>query len=137
MWCCSTSLGAPSVATLLGERGARALAGLETLRQELALVEPAVRVSIDLAEFADFANLPIASGPTDSAARDFRPYYDGLVLRAYLPGRALPVASGGRYDALFRKLGAEVAAVGFSLRLDALAELGAELAAEPPAEENG
>ena len=56
-------------------------------------------------------------------ARDFRPYYDGLVLRAYLPGRARPVASGGRYDALFRKLGAEVAAVGFSIRLDALAEL--------------
>jgi ATP phosphoribosyltransferase regulatory subunit HisZ len=75
-------------------------------------------VSIDLAEFADFADL---SGT--ASARDFRPYYDGLVLRAYLPGRALPVASGGRYDALFRTLGADVCAVGFSLRLEALAEI--------------
>lgn len=137
-------LGAPRSTALLGERGARALGGLESLRQELALVEPAVQVTIDLAEFADFANLPVASGPSDSAGRDFRPYYEGLVLRGYLPGRALPVASGGRYDALFRKLGAEVAAVGFSLRLDALAELGTELGpelatrlpAELPAEEN-
>ncbi len=93
----------------------------------MARLEPAVAVTIDLAEFADFAGPSGASGPAgsgagDSGVRDFRPYYDGLVMRAYLPGRARPVASGGRYDALFRKLGAEVAAVGFSLRLDALTE---------------
>jgi ATP phosphoribosyltransferase regulatory subunit HisZ len=102
----------------LGPRGAAALARLQDLRAELAVLEPAIAVTIDLAEFADFADLTGEAG-----ARDFRPYYDGLVLRAYLPGRARPVASGGRYDALFRKLGAEVSAVGFSLRLDALAEL--------------
>lgn len=119
--------GSPRNRGLLGARGERALAGLEELRRELALLEPAVAVTIDLAEFADFAGPsgvsgPASSAPGESAARDFRPYYDGLVLRAYLPGRARPVASGGRYDALFRKLGAEVAAVGFSLRLDALGE---------------
>ncbi|MEO5731943.1 MAG: ATP phosphoribosyltransferase regulatory subunit, partial [Byssovorax sp.] len=110
--------GVPSDFGQLGERGGSSLARLESLRTELTHLEPAIEVTIDLAEFADFANLP-----GDTGARDFRPYYDGLVMRAYLPGRARPVASGGRYDALFRKLGAEVAAVGFSLRLDALAEL--------------
>ena len=113
--------GSPRDAATLGVRGASALASLEGLRQELALLEPTVQVTIDLAEFADFANLP-----GDSGARDYRPYYDGLVWRAYLPGRARPVANGGRYDALFRKLGAEVAAIGFSIRLDALAELDLE-----------
>jgi len=115
--------GLPRDAGILGERGATALLRLEGLRAELARLEPAVQVTIDLAEFADFAGLSGASGSGESGARDFRPYYDGLVLRAYLPDRARPVATGGRYDALFRKLGAEVAAVGFSLRLDALAEL--------------
>ncbi len=115
--------GLPRDAGILGERGAAALLRLEGVRAELARLEPAVQVTIDLAEFADFAGLSGASGSGESGARDFRPYYDGLVLRAYLPDRARPVATGGRYDALFRKLGAEVAAVGFSLRLDALAEL--------------
>jgi len=34
---------------------------------------------------------------------------------------ALPAGAGGRYDRLFRRLGAEVPAVGFSLGLDRLA----------------
>jgi ATP phosphoribosyltransferase regulatory subunit HisZ len=106
----------------LGERGSAALARLESLREELAALDPAVGVTIDLAEFADFRGSAGAATSGASGARDFRSYYDGLVMRAYLPGRAQPVASGGRYDALFAKLGADVAAVGFSLRLDALAE---------------
>ncbi|MEO8195826.1 MAG: ATP phosphoribosyltransferase regulatory subunit [Thermoanaerobaculia bacterium] len=111
-------LGVPRDSLRLGVGGAAALVRLEGVRQELARQDPAVAATIDLAEFADFA------GPSrENGARDFRPYYEGLVLRAYLPGRARPVASGGRYDALFKKLGAEVAAVGFSLQLDALAEL--------------
>lgn len=115
--------GLPHDGDVLGVRGAGSLARLKDLRQELAQRESGIEVTIDLAEFADFASLSGASGPGDSGARDLRPYYDGLVLRAYIPGRARPVASGGRYDALFRKLGADVAAVGFSIRLDALAEL--------------
>lgn len=114
--------GMPRDRGRLGARGAAALARLEDVCQELVSLDPAVGVTIDLAEFADFATLPGAAVAGETGARDFRPYYDGLVLRAYLPGRARPVASGGRYDALFRKLGAEVAAVGFSIRLDALAE---------------
>ncbi len=114
--------GTPSDNRHLGERGATALARLESVRQELTRLDPAVEATIDLAEFADFTALSGTAAAADPGARDFRPYYDGLVMRAYLPGRARPVASGGRYDALFRRLGAEVAAVGFSLRLDALAE---------------
>jgi ATP phosphoribosyltransferase regulatory subunit len=114
--------GSPRAGEALGVRGAAALARLEELRRELARLEPTVAVTIDLAEFADFSTLAIAAATGESGGRDFRSYYDGLVLRAYLPGRARPVASGGRYDALFRKLGAEVAAVGFSIRLDALTE---------------
>lgn len=110
--------GVPRDGQRLGERGAAALETLKSLRAELARREPEIGVTIDLAEFADFASFS-----RDAGARDFRPYYDGLVMRAYLPGRARPVASGGRYDALFRKLGAAVSAVGFSLRLDALVEL--------------
>lgn len=114
--------GAPADARLLGDSGGRALDRLERLRDELAELDPAVAVTIDLAEFADFAGASPAAGAGEAVARDFRSYYDGLVMRAYLPGRARPAASGGRYDALFRTLGAEVAAVGFSIRLDALAE---------------
>lgn len=110
--------GVPRDSQRLGERAAAALETLKSLRAELTLREPEIGVTIDLAEFADFASFS-----RDAGARDFRPYYDGLVMRAYLPGRARPVASGGRYDALFRKLGAAVSAVGFSLRLDALVEL--------------
>jgi ATP phosphoribosyltransferase regulatory subunit HisZ len=113
--------GTPSDNRHLGERGAAAHARLESVRQELTRLDPAVEATIDLAEFADFTALSGTAAAADPGARDFRPYYDGLVMRAYLPGRARPVARG-RYDALFRRLGAEVAAVGFSLRLDALAE---------------
>ncbi len=115
--------GVPRERRWLGDSCSEALVRLERLGAELAGLDPAVAVTIDLAEFADFAGLSAAPTPGESGARDFRPYYDGLVLRAYLPGRARPVASGGRYDALFRKLGAEVVAVGFSLRLDALVEV--------------
>ncbi len=115
-------LGAPRDSRSLGIRGAADLARVEEVRQELAEQNPAVAATIDLAEFADFATISGTPAAGEGGARDFRPYYDGLVLRAYLPGRARPVASGGRYDSLFRKLGAEVAAVGFSIRLDALAE---------------
>lgn len=117
--------GVPRDGRVLGARGCEALARLGELREELSRLDPAVDVTIDLGEFADFADISGVPGAGDSGARDFRSYYDGLVMRAYLPGRARPVASGGRYDALFRKLGAEVAAVGFSIRLDALAGRGA------------
>ena len=74
-------------------------------------------LTIDLAEFACNSLDPrLAGGDGD------RPYYDGLVFHAYAGAAALPVGGGGRYDRLFRTLGAEVPAVGFSLSLERLLE---------------
>ncbi len=44
------------------------------------------------------------------------------MFRAYAGPAAVPVGYGGRYDRLFRALGAEVAAVGFSVSLERLLE---------------
>ena len=104
--------GAPTNARDLGESGAAALASLEQLREAIAIAVPGLDVGVDLAEFADFSSL--VSGQAS--------YYGGVVFRGYLPGIARPVATGGRYDELFRRLGAaDVSAAGFSLRLDELA----------------
>ncbi len=107
--------GAPADAAALGARGGAALARLQRIAVAAAAESPGVAVSVDLAEFADFSPLAV-----EARARDLRPYYEGPVFRAYLPGVARPVAGGGRYDRLFRTLGAPAAAIGFSLQLDSL-----------------
>ena len=61
-------------------------------------------------------------------------YYNGLVFKGYVEGAPRAVLSGGRYDALMRKLGREAGAVGFAVYLDALERLGAP-GAPPPVEE--
>ena len=76
-----------------------------------------VGVSVDLAEFAEHTLDPAFGG--HAAERN---YYDGLMFRAYLSDDAEPVGSGGRYDGLFRALGAEIGATGFSIGLDRLLE---------------
>ncbi|GMU64987.1 MAG: hypothetical protein AMXMBFR36_12610 [Acidobacteriota bacterium] len=112
--------GVPLERSALGARGAAELARVEALAAELAAERPGLAVAVDLAEFADYNALGGAREP-----RDLRPYYDGLVMRAYLPGHPSAAAGGGRYDRLFRALGAEVAAVGFSLALEPFAAEGA------------
>jgi ATP phosphoribosyltransferase regulatory subunit len=47
-------------------------------------------------------------------------YYSGIRFRIYRPASNAPVARGGRYDSLYPKYGANVAAVGFTLSVDAL-----------------
>lgn len=103
--------GLPASPDDLGEPAATRLRGLLALRDELAPAVPQARFSVDLAEFA-------AAGQGD------RSYYDGLVFRAYAGPSALPVGGGGRYDRMFRALGAEVPAVGFSVSVDRLVEAG-------------
>jgi ATP phosphoribosyltransferase regulatory subunit len=103
--------GLPASPEDLGEPAASRLRGLLALRDELAPAVPQVRFSVDLAEFA-------AAGQGD------RSYYDGLVFRAYAGPSALPIGGGGRYDRMFRALGAEVPAVGFSVSVDRLVEAG-------------
>jgi ATP phosphoribosyltransferase regulatory subunit len=108
--------GAPDSASDLGEAAPR----LERLR---ALVERVcarfdgdrVALSIDLAEFAEDT-----LDPGLQAAAETAPYYDGLMFCAYADGMALPAGRGGRYDRLFRRLGADLPAVGFTVSPDRL-----------------
>ncbi|MFP3940807.1 MAG: ATP phosphoribosyltransferase regulatory subunit [Thermoanaerobaculia bacterium] len=115
--------GVPEDPQELGPPGER-LPGLLELARRLDDEFPGVRISVDLAEFATLSLAEPAgpaSGDGADAALGGRPYYDGLVFRAYLGASAQPVGGGGRYDRLFRALGAEVPAVGFSVGLDRLA----------------
>lgn len=99
--------GVPADPAELGEAAALRLGRLQDLCGDLGRRFPRLRLQVDLAEFADHA-------------RD-RPYYDGIVFRAHLGVAGVAVGGGGRYDRLFRRLGAEVSAVGFSLSVDRLA----------------
>jgi ATP phosphoribosyltransferase regulatory subunit len=111
--------GVPEQAGDLGPEAAERLLDLQALRDELAADFPGVLLSIDLAEFARNSLDPrLLAGEGD------RPYYDGLVFHAYGGPAAIPVGGGGRYDRLFRTLGAEVPAVGFSVSLERLLEAG-------------
>jgi ATP phosphoribosyltransferase regulatory subunit len=111
--------GVPGRAEELGPEAAGRLLDLYTLRDELATAFPGVLLTIDLAEFArNSLDSRLTAGEGD------RPYYDGLVFHAYAGPAAVPVGGGGRYDRLFRALGAEVPAVGFSVSLERLLEAG-------------
>ena len=59
-------------------------------------------------------------------------YYTGIVFEAYVEGVGKRVLSGGRYDTLLEKYGRNLPAVGFSIKLDALAEIGEMI--QPPKE---
>ena len=52
-------------------------------------------------------------------------YYTGVVFSAYVPQRGDAVLLGGRYDGLCGKFGDPMPAVGFSIDLDAVADLNA------------
>jgi ATP phosphoribosyltransferase regulatory subunit len=112
--------GVPKSADDLGPASAGRLRTLEAQVQTLSSRFPQIHVSIDLAEFATQTRDPRLAATPGHA----RPYYDGVVFQVYADGSALPVASGGRYDELFRRLGAEVSAVGFAIGLDRLLETG-------------
>ncbi|MDX1631203.1 MAG: ATP phosphoribosyltransferase regulatory subunit [Thermoanaerobaculia bacterium] len=91
---------------------------LRRLRERSRMLEeefPRFRIEIDLAEFARIRR----PGVLGDAGGE-RAYYDGVVFKAYAGDEALPVATGGRYDTLFARLGAPIPAVGFSLGLDRL-----------------
>ncbi|MBS1469955.1 MAG: ATP phosphoribosyltransferase regulatory subunit [Lachnospiraceae bacterium] len=59
-------------------------------------------------------------------------YYTGIVFEAYVEGVGKRVLSGGRYDTLLEKYGRNLPAVGFSIKLDAFAEIGEMI--QPPKE---
>lgn len=109
--------GTPSDPGALGEAAAARLERLTNLTRELGRAFPAIELKIDLAEFADQVLAPKLRRKLHT-----RPYYDGLVFRAFAGGSAEPVGGGGRYDRLFQRLDAETTAAGFSLSLDRLTE---------------
>jgi ATP phosphoribosyltransferase regulatory subunit len=117
--------GVPARPEDLGAAAAARLRWLLALRDELAGRFPGVRLSVDLAEFARFSRHPELAAEAGA-----RSYYDGLVFHAYAGAAAVPVGGGGRYGSLFRALGADIDAVGFSLNLDGLIEAEAEAATE-------
>lgn len=109
--------GLPERPEDLGEMEGRRLRGLLELRDELSGVFPRVDLFVDLAEFARHGQ-----DPRLTPEKGDRSYYDGLVFRAFAGPSALPVGGGGRYDRMFRALGAEVPAAGFSVSVDRLLE---------------
>jgi ATP phosphoribosyltransferase regulatory subunit HisZ len=107
--------GLPRDPAALGPEAAARLADLLALRDDLAAEFSAVRLTVDLAEFAHQA-----LHPELLEAVGERAYYDGIVFRAHAGPGGLAVGGGGRYDRLFQGLGTAVPAVGFSLGLDRL-----------------
>lgn len=108
--------GMPARSQALGAAAPRleaTCALVESLRREV----PGIAIDVDLADFAEHVMHPSLAARMPAAA-----YYDGLMFRAYVGGSTVPAGSGGRYDSLFRRLGAEVSAAGFSLGLDRLHE---------------
>lgn len=99
----------------LGDEGALGLASLQELiaKVQAGCDDLEVTFNIDLAEFAQDT-----LDPELAAASGTPPYYDGPVFKAYVEGQALSAGRGGRYDRLFRRLGADLAAVGFSVSPD-------------------
>ncbi len=50
-------------------------------------------------------------------------YYNGVVMRGYLPGASSAVLSGGRYDGLMRRMKRGAGAMGFALYMDVISRL--------------
>ncbi|MCG8460869.1 MAG: ATP phosphoribosyltransferase regulatory subunit [Holophagales bacterium] len=107
--------GVPEDGATLGEVAAGRLERLVGLRRRLSRRFPAIDMRIDLAEFADQVTSKALLAEIGARA-----YYDGLVFRAFAGAAAEPVGGGGRYDRLFRALGAGVTAAGFAFSLDRL-----------------
>ena len=109
--------GVPGDTRALGDEAGADLDSLIRLCQRVqGRFDPSrVWLDIDLAEFAENFVDPDLVAP---AGR--RPYYDGVVFRAYIDGGGQPIGRGGRYDRLFRRLDSSYAAVGFSISVDPL-----------------
>jgi len=82
-----------------------ALAALERVADEVAVLFPAVTLYFDLAELRGYN------------------YHTGLVFAAYVAGYGQAVAKGGRYDEIGRVFGRARPATGFSADLKVIVEL--------------
>lgn len=64
-----------------------------------------------------FPDFSFRIDPSETGSRN---YYCGLTFQVYLENLPYAIASGGRYDQLFREMGLNGAAVGYSIMLSAL-----------------
>lgn len=86
----------------LGERAAAALSELARIARGLRGAE---NITLDL------------------SLRSDERYYEGVVMRGYIPGVPRAVLSGGRYDGLMRRLHRDAGAMGFAIYLNLLERL--------------
>lgn len=110
--------GQPDDPQVLGDAVAARLERLQQQCKALSRTFPQIVFQIDLAEFADQPMAPELRhhlGP--------RAYYDGLIFHAYGGLAGSRIGAGGRYDRLFKKLGADVVAAGFCISVDMLVNL--------------
>ena len=63
--------------------------------------------SLEKAGYGDYMTIDLSELPDLD-------YYNGIVFNVYAAGAEMPLVSGGRYDLLFKELGQEKSAVGFS-----------------------
>ncbi len=115
--------------TGLRDRSDTALSRLQALATDMPAIALAVaRLARRLSALSEAGIDPATLDFEGSYGRSQMEYYDGFVFGFYAPGRAdmPPVATGGRYDALTRQLGAgdEIPAVGGVIRPGLLVELG-------------
>ena len=105
-----------------------AIAALEALASDLPTIAPAVARLKARGEALAARGIDVAALPFEASyGRTSMEYYDGFVFGFAVSGRAdlPPVATGGRYDALTRRLGqgAEIPAVGGVLRPGLMREI--------------
>lgn len=116
---------------LCGEQGSKAVA-LANVYGPLAKTLPTVRdictgegCGEALAELEALSSVISAMGEEDAFVLDFSVsnnmnYYNGITFQGFIDGIPQSVLSGGRYDALARKMGLDCGAIGFAVYPDAL-----------------
>ncbi len=86
------------------EKLVNVISQLEKLQSDLLLLKPKAKISFDLGKVPHLN------------------YYTGIIFEAFIPGIGTSILSGGRYDTLLQKLGRDLPACGFGIKLDYLLE---------------
>lgn len=96
--------------------------------QSFAVHDKSLQAVAHLAALVPHVQEPLAAGRLffDLSEVEGMGYYTGIILRAFVAGAGAEVGSGGRYDELIARFGADMPAVGFSFDVDLLAQAVAE-----------
>lgn len=104
----------------------RLFGGIEVLDEAASLFDSSEALSI-LDYLRDIYNLLSQSGLGDRLLIDLslvhhNEYYTGIVFSGYAHGSGETIITGGRYDNLLSRFGADASAIGFGINIDALAQ---------------